>query len=368
MRLIFVGDISVERPLDVPNNGLPAFQEVDIVLANLEGLVVPEQDWGLSIRRELLALYNSPDVLGVLSAFNVRAVCLANNHMYDLPLPAAHTKDMLARVGMAGFGAGANLAEASAPFVCAKGDTTVKVFAFGWDVIGCRLATPTRRGVNPLTPEHTLNTIRDLRSADDSSFVIFVMHWNYQLEIHPQPAHRQLAHDLIREGVDAVIGMHSHVAEGAELVDGKPIVYGLGNWFFPVRELGRLRLSFPPIASRELALELDIEGKQVRDVYFHWHQFNANQNLVQFEHTESWDGLILRRLTPYAGMSHREYVCWFRANRTRRRGLPVYEDYHHGIRNRIKDEYVKLRHTGIEILVRLSLKDWATRTMETLGY
>lgn len=355
MRLVFLGDISVARPFHIPSSAFPDFRKADVI-ANLEGPVVSEWGLGLISEHKFPVLYNSLDVLGVLTAFNVRAVCLANNHMYDLPLPAAHTREILARAGVASFGAGANLVEASNPCVIAKGRTTAKLFAFGWDVIECRPATRTREGVNPLTPEHTLNTIRRLRSVDDSSFVIFVMHWNYELEIYPQPAHRQLARALIGKGVDAVIGMHSHVAQGAELVNEKPIVYGLGNWFFPVRQLGHIRLAYPPIASRELALELHIEGRQVQGVRFHWHQFDSNRSLITFEQTEDWDGAILRQLTPYTDMPHGEYVRWFRSNRTRRRGLPVYEDYRSIQRNRIKDRYVKLRQKVVQALVHLRLK------------
>lgn len=356
MRLVFLGDISVEQSCPHPGHITPALHSADYILANLEGAILFDTDVANTARRNPLALYNSPSVINLLHDLSINVVSLANNHMCDLPVAVAHTRDILARAGVTSFGAGANLAEASKACTFTKGKTIVKLFAFGWDVIDCQLATQDREGVNPLTPEHTLNTIHSLRSVDDSSFVIFIVHWNYELELYPQPAHRQLAHDLIREGVDAIIGLHSHVAQGAELVDGKPVVYGLGNWFFPTRQLGHVRLAYPAIASRELALELDIKGRQVQDVRFHWHHFNAERSSIHFERTEGWDGTILRQLTPCAGMSHQEYVHWFKANRTRRRGLPVYEDYRHVRRNRIRDRYVKLRQTAIGMLVRLGLK------------
>ena len=37
---------------------------------------------------------------------------------------------------------------------------------------------------------------------------------------------------FIHLGVDAVIGMHPHVPQGWELIDGKPIFYSLGNFYF----------------------------------------------------------------------------------------------------------------------------------------
>jgi len=356
LRLIFLGDFSIDRAYQAFGDFISALSDADCVLANLEGAIIPEAELLSLPRRKTLALANSPFVLDALQYFNVDAVCLANNHMYDFRLPAQYTTDILAHAGIASFGAGANLAEASQPFVFRHNDTTLKVFSFSWDVIGSLPATQASEGVSPLTPEHTLNTIRQLRTTDISSFVIFIMHWNYELELYPQPAHRQLAHDLLRQGVDAIIGLHTHVAQGAELVDGKPVVYGLGNWFFPPRQLGHIRLAYPPIASRELALELDIEGRQVRDVLFHWHQFDVEQNEIHFEKTERWDGAIIRQLTPYAGMSHTEYVQWFKSHRTQRLALPVYVDYRHCWQNWVKDQYVRLRQEFIKLLIRAHLK------------
>ena len=44
---------------------------------------------------------------------------------------------------------------------------------------------------------------------------------------------RSLANSLIDLGVDAVICSHTHRVQGAEIYQGKPIIYGLGNWIFP---------------------------------------------------------------------------------------------------------------------------------------
>lgn len=356
MRVIILGDISVDRPHAIAREAFAGFGAADLVVANLEGLLLADEDAQRIARAGQMVFHNALPVLDVLEAFRVRAVCLANNHLYDLPLPAAMTRERLAAAGIAAFGAGANLEEAGAPFVFTRGGTTLKVFAFGWEVIGCRPARARGEGVNPLTARRALQTIRRLRADDPQSCVIFLMHWNFELELYPQPAHRQLAHDLIGSGVDAVIGMHPHVAGGAEWVEGKPVVYSLGNWFLPARQVGPLRVAYPPIAARELAVALEIEGRQVRDVRLDWYQFDAARNTLRFEGSEDTNGATLRELTPYAGMGHAAYREWFKVHRTRRRGLPIYHDYTHIWRNRVKDRYTRARQTAIETLVRLRLK------------
>jgi hypothetical protein len=356
MRILLLGDIAVDRQFERLERVVPIFHDADLVVANLEGPIVPEQHEALLASAKRPVLYSAPDVLGVLSAFNVGAACLANNHMFDLPLPVAETTSVLAAAGIGCFGAGASLAEASEPLAIRANQTTIKLFGFGWEVIGCQPAGVRREGVNPLTAAHVLDTIRSLRAEDTASFVIFVMHWNYELERYPAPAHRQLAHDLIREGVDAVIGLHPHVAQGAERVEGRPIVYSLGNWFLPPRQMRNFRLSFPDIARRQLVFELGVEGRMVHAMRLHWYDFDPDTCAITPVQTEDFGGSIVQSLTAFAGMSHSSYVSWFKTHRTRRRGLPVYADYRRRLNNRAKDYFVRARQAGINSLVQLGLK------------
>lgn len=63
-------------------------------------------------------------------------------------------------------------------------------------------------------------------------YIIASCHWgeegNYQFNANQQ----QIAHYLIDNGVDIVIGHHPHVLEGIEEYNGKYIVYSLGNFCF----------------------------------------------------------------------------------------------------------------------------------------
>lgn len=354
VRSVFLGDICVHQPFPTAGSMEVGFlKSADLVLANLEGAIGATS---AEANSKAMGVWNSVDVLPVLKALHVRAVWLANNHLYDLSQPVHHTTQALAAQGIASFGAGANLEAAGRPFTFTQADTTIKAFAFGWDVIGCRLARTDREGVNPLVPEYLLQTIRAFRKNDQRSFVLFIMHWNYELELYPQPAQRQLAHDLIAEGVDAIVGLHPHVAQGAELVGGKPIIYSLGNWLFPPRELGQFHLRFPAITHRELAVTVQNNGRNIEDVRFHWHHYDLESNQISLEATEDWQGPILKSLTPFAGMPHAEYIQWFRQHRSRRKGLPVYANYRDNLGNAFKDRFVKARHSAINALVALNLK------------
>ena len=94
----------------------------------------------------------------------------------------------------------------------------------------------------------------------------------------------------------------------------------------------------------------------MNDVHSHWYQFDADKSKIEFEKTKKWGGSILKELTLFNGMSHDNYIKWFKKNRVKRRGLPVYKNYHDESINRMKDIFVKSRQRGIELLLRLKLK------------
>src|SRR5690606_31988145 len=75
-------------------------------------------------------------------------------------------------------------------------------------------------------------------------------------EQYPQPLHRKLAKELIDIGADAIIGHHSHIIQGIELYQGKPIIYGLGNFYLPKFTYNGYYLDFPSSANLGLAVDI----------------------------------------------------------------------------------------------------------------
>ena len=71
--------------------------------------------------------------------------------------------------------------------------------------------------------------ISDIKNCD---YRIAFIHWGYEFINRPNIEQRQLAHWLVDSGIDLVVGMHPHVAQGAEVYKGKHIFYSLGNSVF----------------------------------------------------------------------------------------------------------------------------------------
>ena len=319
-------------------------------VVNLEGAIGSVDRAALDRK----VVFNDPRVLSVLQAYNVHLASLANNHMFDVAECPKATQAFLARHGILSCGAGGNLAEASAPVVSSWGGEEMLFLAFGWEVIGCRVARKNGAGVNPLVPGHVLDWVRKAEEAHPNAKIVLLMHWDYELELYPQPMHRQLAFAAIDAGANAVIGCHSHCAQGIEVYRGSPVVYGLGNWFFSRNVFFGGRLSFPPLASLQLAFEWNARSKEM---VCHWFRHEQDERPLSYlESSPVADCARTRALTPFEGMSHAEYVGWFGEHRRKRKGLPVYKNMNASYANWSRDRWVALRARLINLIFLLRLK------------
>lgn len=346
--MLFLGDVAAGgiRPRAL---AMPAHLRSCCTVVNLEGALCTEHTFAKG-----RALYNSPGILETLTALNVRVANLANNHSMDTCGSPRHTIDILRREGIEGVGAGCTLEEAQAPVRLKEGDVEVLVLAFGWSVIGCRAASARGAGVNPLEPAHVLRSIEQLRRLNPRSKIVALMHWNYELEIYPQPMHRQLAFQCVEAGASAVVGCHPHCPSGIEWHGSAPIIYSLGNWFLPQGVFFGGALQFPARTELQLAFEWNpMSGNEA----CHWFRYlRSNHQIIYLQSESALASRLAASLTPYRGMPHGDYIKWFKEHRVKRRGLPVYKDYRQETMNRMFDGYVYARQRFIEILFGLNLR------------
>jgi poly-gamma-glutamate synthesis protein (capsule biosynthesis protein) len=346
--LVFLGDVACPHGVVPQVRGIDRLPGHSTVL-NLEGaLCAPGEEKPPAGAAKGVTLYNSTHALAPFEAWNVRAVSLANNHILDAAASPQTTIRRLADAGIAACGAGDNAEQAAAPALISLNDIQIVLVAFGWEVIECQDAKENTPGVNPLRPRHVLDSVARLRAAHRGVKLVALMHWDYELERFPLPAHRQLAHDLLAHGADAVIGHHPHCVQGIEWAAGKPIAYSLGNWFLPQGDWFGGPIAYPDYAARQLALAWSPTSGHTT---CHWFDYRRDDHSIQYLASEpARESAELKALTPFAGMSHGEYVKFFRRHRVKSRGLPIYRDYRHAFRNRLFDRWNTLRMRGIRWL------------------
>jgi poly-gamma-glutamate synthesis protein (capsule biosynthesis protein) len=70
------------------------------------------------------------------------------------------------------------------------------------------------------------------RLKKTATLVAVYVHWGRELVAAPTERMKELARKYVAAGADVVAGTHPHVPGGAACVDGKPVVWSLGNFLF----------------------------------------------------------------------------------------------------------------------------------------
>jgi len=213
-----------------------------------------------------------PANVDVLTAAKIDCALLANNHVLDWGRKGfRETLETLRNARVKTAGAGANIAQASAPAIFEVPDGRVLVFAMAHESSGVPpawAALPSRSGVH-LLPDLSRQTAMQVaqqiksepRKAGDR--VVVSIHWggNWGYEI---PAEQErFAKTLIDEaGVDAVHGHSSHHPKRIELYRGRLILYGAGDLINDYEGIGgyeefhpELALIYLPTLSKSRLLE-----------------------------------------------------------------------------------------------------------------
>lgn len=174
-------------------------------------------------------LSSSKRAIKLLKYAGFNAVTLANNHFLDYG--EAGVKDTLAsldNIGVNHVGGGINLSEASKTMTIEGDCGTIAI-------INCcehefSIATDRTPGSNPLNPVQQWYAIKEAKSFAD--FIIVIVHGGHEHYQLPSPRMQETYRFFIDCGADAVLNHHQHCYSGYEYYNGRPIVYGLGNFLF----------------------------------------------------------------------------------------------------------------------------------------
>jgi len=179
-----------------------------------------------------------PANIACLSAAAIDCCALANNHLIDWERQGmSDTIAALDGAGITHAGAGATIAEASAPAIIPHAGGRILVYSLAATSSGVPpewAATDNESGVQ-LLPDMGVETARQLgsqwqamRQPDD--IIIASIHWGGNWGYAIDEEMRIFAHALIDEaGADLVHGHSSHHPRPLECYRGKLILYGCGD-------------------------------------------------------------------------------------------------------------------------------------------
>lgn len=205
--------------------------EADIFMLNNEFSI---SDRGSAIPGKMYTFRAKPERVKILNELGADIVSLANNHVYDFGHEAFEdTIDIIRNAGITTVGGGRNSNEAEkVVYYVVNGIKIGFVSASRAEKVRYTPgAKEDSAGIFLMYDDTRLNEV--IASADKQcDYLIAYIHWGTEDSKYFEAYQHEIAQKMIASGVDAIIGGHPHVLQGMEYIDGKPVVYSLGDFWF----------------------------------------------------------------------------------------------------------------------------------------
>ena len=230
--LLFSGDFApLLNPEDIADNHFTSlhdlFRGCDLHLTNLEcPLTIADE----AIEKTGPAIKAHPATIELLKQARVDVACMANNHIFDY-----HEKSITDTLQICKTNAIESLGLVSRPD--AQKHWLIKEIKgkrIGF-INYCEHEFSVREsgllgacGYNPIDAFYDIQELKP-----QVNYLIVTYHGGNEYYPLPNPELKKNFHYLVDLGADAVVSHHTHVINGYESYKGKPLVYGLGNFFFP---------------------------------------------------------------------------------------------------------------------------------------
>ncbi len=215
----------------------PLVSSADLALCHME---TPLSADNVGLTQPGLLVFNTPhELAGDLADAGYDGCDFASNHTMDRGVSGlTETEDVLTEAGLGYAGPSGYEDRAGQPQVYEVGDITVAHLAYTYTLPNSGGPTTTVPGEAPwlgtsLWPvTGSQGIIDDATQArqDDADLVVVSMHWGQEYQTEPTSDQTQIAQELLESGaVDLILGTHVHVPQPCDKIDGRYVLYGMGN-------------------------------------------------------------------------------------------------------------------------------------------
>lgn len=190
---------------------------------------------------------SNPKYIELLKTIGLDVVELTGNHNNDYgTAPSTYSLDVYDQSGIAHYGGGRDLADATAPRILTAPDGTRVAF------VGCNSAGPYKAWATESTPgaapcgdwSGIHQTINSLKANNQADVVIATVQYNELPQYSPSDDQRGSFESLAAAGADIVSGSQAHQPMGFGFASGKFIHFGVGNLFFDQMDFTENRQMF----------------------------------------------------------------------------------------------------------------------------
>jgi hypothetical protein len=204
----------------------PVIEEADVAICHLE---TPVAAPGTEIDGVVPVFGAPPEIAGEIKEAGYDRCSLASNHALDQGVAGIEaTLAAFDAAGLGHAGLARSQAEAAPRRFEVNGVTVAHLSAsYSFNGFSPPAAEPWR--ANPIDAGRLVADARQAR-ADGASVVIVSLHWGHEGVSDVRPEQRRLAEELTASGaVDLIIGHHAHVVQPIEEINGRWVVFGMGN-------------------------------------------------------------------------------------------------------------------------------------------
>lgn len=240
VKIFITGDVMpcIERSEAFADASAEIFREVktfvssaDIAITNLEAPII--KDTKTPIKKSGPNLYTNETTIKSLKEIGFNLFTLANNHFFDQGQQGVEsTLDACRHYGVEYVGGGKDVNEARKVLykeVNGKCIAIINVCEHEFSI-----ANAVHGGSNPLDLIHIQEDITSARNK--ANYIVVIVHGGVEMFQFPTPRMKCWYRHFIDLGADTILNHHQHCVSGYELYKGKPIFYGLGNFYFPHRK------------------------------------------------------------------------------------------------------------------------------------
>ncbi|NUT51719.1 MAG: CapA family protein [Saccharothrix sp.] len=169
-----------------------------------------------------------PEIATALKDIGYDSCSTASNHTLDRGAPGIRTTlDALDAAGLQHTGSFRTPEESATPLILDVRGVKVGHISFTYGFNGIPLPQPWM--ANQLTAEAVLVAARAAKAAG-AEVVVASLHWGAEYQHEPTSLQREAARTLLADpAVDLILGTHVHAVQPIEQINGKWVVYGMGN-------------------------------------------------------------------------------------------------------------------------------------------
>lgn len=241
MKILFAADLSfnympaapsAEEAGRIMEQTAAYFKTADFSILNLENIFGRAEEHTPIIKAGP-NLISDERFSAFLDALQPTVVGMANNHSRDFGDGALlATKALLQKKGYQVIGAGRNIEEAYQPAILEKDGLKAAIIAVNENEFG--IADENTAG----TAGYRLGRVTEaiLKARKQGAAPILYFHGGNEYNPFPSPGKVELYRHFIDLGAKAVVAMHTHCPQGYEFYEGCPIIYSMGNFFFPAEK------------------------------------------------------------------------------------------------------------------------------------